>query len=94
MINHAFSSLTKKENAWIINSGATCHMCNDASFFVKLYNWEKLEDVALGDWHVVKGNGREVVKTKMSVQRVRSEKLCPTRCSLCPKLVLHFSKCL
>ena len=57
MINHAFTSLTKKENAWIIDSGATCHTCNDASLFVELYNWEKPEEVTLGDGHVVKANG-------------------------------------
>ena len=82
MINHAFSSLTKKENTWIIiDSGATCHMCNDVSLFVELYNWEKPEEVTLGDGHVVKANGRRVVKIEMSKES-ESQKLCLTRCSL------------
>ena len=76
MINHAFSSLTKKENAWIIDSGATCHMCNDASLFVELYNWEKPEEVALGDGHVVKANGRGVVKIEIECQRSQKVKNC------------------
>ena len=76
MINHAFSSLTKKENAWIIDSGATCHMCNDASLFVELYNWEKPEEVTLGDGHVVKANGRGVVKIEIECQRSQKAKNC------------------
>ena len=74
MINHAFSSLTKKENAWIIDSGATCHMCNDTSLFVELYNWEKSEEVTLGDGHVVKANGRGVVKIEIECQRSQKVK--------------------
>ena len=76
IINHAFSSLTKKENAWIIDSGATCHMCNDASLFVELYNWEKPEEVTLGDGHVVKANGRGVVKIEIECQRSQKVKNC------------------
>ncbi len=53
MVNHAFSSVNGRTNTWIIDSGATCHMCNDVSKFVKLHNLEKPEDVTLGDGHVV-----------------------------------------
>ena len=76
MINHAFSSLTKKENAWIIDSGATCHMYNDASLFVELYNWEKPEEVTLVDGHVAKENGRGVVKIEIECQRSQKVKNC------------------
>ena len=76
MINHAFSSLTKKENAWIIDSGATCHMCNDTSLFVELYNWEKPKEVTFGDGHVVKANGRGIVKIEIECQRSQKVKNC------------------
>ena len=39
-------------------------MCDDASVFVELYNWVKPEEVALGDGHVVKANGRGLSKLK------------------------------
>ena len=34
VVQHVMTSYFKK-NAWIIDSGATCHMCNDKSAFVK-----------------------------------------------------------
>ena len=51
-------------------------MCNDASLFVELYNWEKPEEVALGDGHVVKANGRGVVKIEIECQRSQKVKNC------------------
>ncbi|CAB4011148.1 Retrovirus-related Pol poly from transposon TNT 1-94 [Paramuricea clavata] len=76
MVNHAFSSVNGRTNTWIIDSGATCHMCNDASQFVKLHNLEKPEDVTLADGHVVKATGRGVVKTKIESPNGQKGKSC------------------
>ena len=51
-------------------------MCNYASLFVELYNWEKPEEVTLGDGHVVKANGRGVVKIEIECQRSQKVKNC------------------
>lgn len=58
MVNHSFNSLNGRTNICIIDSGATCRMCNDVSLFVKLQNFEKPEEVTLEDGHVVKATGR------------------------------------
>jgi hypothetical protein len=76
MVNHAFSSVNGRTNTWIIDSGATCHMCNDVSQFVKLHNLEKPEDVTLGDGHVVIATGRGVVKTEIESPNGQKRKSC------------------
>ena len=76
MVNHAFSSLNGRTNVWIIDSGATCHMCNDANLFVKLHNLEKPEEVTLGDGHVVKATGRGVVKINIESPNTQKGKSC------------------
>ena len=46
-----------KKTAWIIDSGATCHMCNDKSAFIK---YEKLQtplEVVLGDGYKIDAIG-------------------------------------
>ncbi len=76
-------------HAWIIDSGATCHMCNDVSKFVKLHNLEKPEDVTLGDGHVVIATGRGVLKNRNRVSKwPKGKELCTARCSLCSKLIV------
>ena len=49
-INQAMST-TAGHNSWIIDSGATCHMCNNKKLFVE---WRPMEvqDVLLGDLRV------------------------------------------
>jgi hypothetical protein len=76
MVNHAFSSVNGRTNRWIIDSGATCHMCNDVSQFVKLHNLEKPEDVTLGDGHVVIATGWGVVKTEIESPNGQKGKSC------------------
>ena len=70
------SVLNERENMWIIDSGATCHMCNDASLFVKLDNLEKCQEITLGDGHVVKAIGRGDVKTEIRSPNGNRDKSC------------------
>lgn len=51
---------------WILDSGATCHICSDRSRFVKLYPLKKNIDVKLGDGHTLEavGEGTVVVHLK------------------------------
>lgn len=44
VIGHALSITTSKEH-WIIDSGATCHMCNNESFFSELSDLNKPQQV-------------------------------------------------
>ena len=46
---------------WIMDSGATCHICNDRNSFVELRNLKKTLDVTLGDAHTLKAIGHGTV---------------------------------
>ena len=46
----ALSALGSNEsNEWIIDSGATCHICNDKSLFTDIHRLKKPQDITLGD---------------------------------------------
>ena len=44
-----------------MDSGATCHTCNDRNSFVELRNLKKTLDVTLGDGHTLKAIGCRTV---------------------------------
>ena len=46
---------------WIVDSGATCHVCHDNSLFSELQNLEKPLDIVLGDGRTLKATGRGTV---------------------------------
>ena len=47
--------------AWIIDSGATCYMCNEQSDFVKYQKFKTPLKVKLGDGYEVDGIGNGIV---------------------------------
>ena len=44
---------TNEADSWIIDSGATCHICNDRQSFVNFHPLRKPQDVTLGDGHAL-----------------------------------------
>ena len=62
---HALSA-TSTGN-WIVDSGATCHMCNNAKMFAKFKSFKKAQDVTLGDRHVLEATGEGIVQVKMKI---------------------------
>ena len=58
---HALSASTGRHDSWIVDSGATCHICNDRKLFVELRNLDKPLEVILGDSYDLHAIGREVV---------------------------------
>lgn len=52
---HALSSVSKSN--WIVDAGATCHMCNDKEQFVELSQLSEKQEVTLGDGHTLDGVG-------------------------------------
>ena len=74
---HALSAGAGRYDSWIVDSGATCHMCNDKRLFVELHNLDKPQEVALRDGHDVEAIGRGVVvlETKLPSGRTRKCKL-------------------
>jgi len=42
------------QNSWIVDSDATCHMCNDSKYFAELRDLEQPQEVSLEDGHAFK----------------------------------------
>ena len=63
VVQHVLSAGVKisPRGNWIVDSGATCHICNDHNSFVELCNLKKTLDVTLGDGHTLKAIGRGTV---------------------------------
>ena len=48
------SSIVGSEaDSWIVDSGATCHICNDRRSFVEIHTLKKPQDVMFGDRHAL-----------------------------------------
>ena len=67
---------------WIIDSGATCHMCSNKKLFTDFQSLKKPMEVTLGDGRTLEATGRGVVSLKMKLP----DSL-PRRCNL--QDVLH-----
>ena len=65
--SHALATGSVQGNAaWIVDSGATCHMCNDRKLFAVFDGLEEPLEITLGDGHTVKAVGRGVVLLRIS----------------------------
>ena len=65
VVSHALSASATSN--WIIDSGATCHMCNDKMLFSNLESLDKPQEVSLGDGHVSKATAQGVVFLEMKL---------------------------
>ena len=73
VVQHAMSSHSKKPD-WIVDSGATCHMCNDRSMFVEYKSLDVPMKVKLGDGYEVDTIGRGVVVLSSILPSGRSKR--------------------
>ena len=55
-----------------MDSGATCHMCNDDKKFATLQRLRKPQEVMLGDGHVLEAIGRGTVSLDMKLPAANS----------------------
>ena len=56
---------TLKPNHWIIDSGATCHICNDEQMFTELKSLKRTQSVILRDGHRLEATARGVVELRL-----------------------------
>ena len=63
MAGHALSATTRKD--WIVDSGATSHMCNSKELFKELSDLAPPQQVAMGDGHAVDAKGEGTVPMEM-----------------------------
>ena len=73
------SNATKYDNvsscSWIIDSGASCHMCNVEDKFTQFLSLKQPRNVALGDGRILKATGIGTVILKMELTG-KSNELC------------------
>ena len=65
--HHALTTNTNEKRSWIVDSGATCHMCHDIDKFINMKKLDKAEDITLGDGHSVKVFGIGTVDLNVRV---------------------------
>ena len=55
---HVLSAVESNEaNSWIVDSGATCHICNNKQSFLEFHSSERPQHVTLGDGHSLSAIG-------------------------------------
>ena len=69
---HAFSTVSNGK--WIVDSGATSHMCNDREQFVNFKELLNKQAVTLGDGHTLDGTGIGTVKIETLLPDGNSQK--------------------
>ena len=68
VVGHALSfGGSRSLRNWIVDSGATCHICNDDSQFVNLNTLEKPMDITLGDGYSLKAIKQGVVEIRIQL---------------------------
>lgn len=69
VVSHVLSiGGSKSLSNWIVDSGATCHICNDISQFVSLSTLDKPMDITVGDGISLKAIKQGVVEVKVKLQ--------------------------
>lgn len=56
---HALTASSRRN--WIVDSGATCHMCNDKELFSEINGLGTLQEVTLGDGHILQATAEGAV---------------------------------
>ena len=52
---------------WVVDSGATCHICNSKELFEELYPLSRPQKVTLGDDHILEAIGTGAVEVKLKL---------------------------
>ena len=61
--SHALSvSSSSEQGTWVVDSGATCHMCHDSKWFTTLNQLQDPVDVVLGDGRALTTTGKGKVE--------------------------------
>ena len=65
IVNHVLTVKASSQliGKWILDSGATCHICSDHKMFVELYPLKERVDVKLGDGRTLEAVGQGTITT-------------------------------
>ncbi len=87
IVDHVFS-ITSKDN-WIIDSGATCHMCNDEGYYKDITVLDNPQEVSLGDGRVLKATAEGTVSLQMLLTNGTKKRCNLGNVLLIPKLAYN-----
>ena len=90
VVQHALSSTCDARNRWILDSGATCHMCNERSLFTDYQPLQKPLKVVLGDGRSLQAVGQGNVVLKMNLPNNKTNKCTLLGVLLVPELAFNF----
>ena len=65
--HHALTTNNNEKSSWIVDSGATYHMCHNIDKFINMKKLDKSEDITLGNGHSVKAFGIGTVDLNVRV---------------------------
>lgn len=68
---------------WVVDSGATCYICNDRDQFDVLSELEKPIDVTVGDGFTLKAMRQGHCEDKDQVTEWKEQKVYISQCALC-----------
>ena len=84
---HALSaSVNTQPDSWVIDSGATCHMCNDDKLFNNIQYLKEPQEVTLGDGHILEAIGIGVVELQANLADEKTRRCKPHDVLYVPQL--------
>ena len=89
VVQHALSADSNAHDQWILDSGATCHMCNNEAMFSDLRALRSPLDVTLGDGRNLQAVGRGNVVLSMKLPQGRTESCTLHNALLVPDLAYN-----
>lgn len=89
VVQHALSSTCDARNRWILDSGATCHMCNERSLFTDYQPLQKPLKVVLGDGRSLQAVGQGNVVLKMNLPNNKTNNCTLLGVLLVPELAFN-----
>ena len=90
---HALTASSKRD--WIVDSGATCHMCNNKELFDEIKALDTPQEVKLGDGHTLQATAEGIVTLETLLPNGKSRMCRLENVLLVPKLsfnILSVSK--
>ena len=75
-LNSVGEPATSDLSCWIVDSGASCHICHDRTLFTQLTNLKKVQEVTLGDGPNLQALGSETVKLELVLPNGEPQRKC------------------
>ena len=89
VVQHALSSECNAPNRWILDSGATCHMCNQETLFSDFQRLQKTLNVVLGDGRSLQAIGQGSVVLEMKLPNGKNKACTLHNVLLAPSLAYN-----